>query len=89
VKVLLEILHISLISRDFFFDNPLLFKILLLFITEKQRNRTTYALAGTTARRTFPEQRFGRRHNAQTFYLRRIPMLVFSHSVLVPAWQPV
>lgn len=89
VKILLEILHFSLISRDFPFNNPLFFNLLHLLTTKKQGNRTTSAIAGTTARRTFPEQRFGRRHNAQTFYLRRIPMLVFSHSVLVSAWQPV
>lgn len=35
VKVLLEILHISLISRDFFFDNPLFFNVLPLFTTKK------------------------------------------------------
>jgi len=37
VKVLLEILHISLISRDFFFDNPLFFRFLPLFTTKKNR----------------------------------------------------
>ena len=37
VKVLFKSLHILPISRGFFFDNPLLFKILLLFTT-KMRN---------------------------------------------------
>lgn len=37
VKVLLKSLHILPISRGFFFDNPLLFKI-LLFFTTKMRN---------------------------------------------------
>lgn len=37
VKVLLKSLHILPISRSFFFNNPLLFKILLLFTT-KMRN---------------------------------------------------
>ena len=37
VKVLLKSLHILLFHRGFFFNNPLLFKILLLFTT-KMRN---------------------------------------------------
>jgi hypothetical protein len=35
VKVLSEILHILLISRGFFFDNPLFFKVLSIFTTKK------------------------------------------------------
>ena len=38
VKTLFKILHILPISRDLFFNNPLLFKILLLFTTEMRNS---------------------------------------------------
>ena len=85
VKVLLKSLHILPISRDFFFDHPLLFRILLPFTT-KIRNSINVCDRRNHCTVCFFEQGVRSAPQRTTFHSSRIPMLVFSHSVLVPTW---